>query len=375
MLKLFNMQKSIYATATLAGTIIGVGIFSLPYITLKVGIGMMFFYFFVLTALVILIHYLFGEVALKTPDFLRLPGYAQIYLGRWGRRVALFSNILGLLGAILAYIVVGGSFLTNLLSPFFGGNNLLYTILYFGAGALLILLGIRAIAKIEFWGMILFLLSLFFIFFRGFSIFNIDNLLVKTGGSGDIFLPYGPILFSLWGATLIPEVEEMLGRDKMLIRKIIPISILIPALVYLFFIFLVMGVSGLNTSPEAISGLKNSFGNEILGIMFFFGVLTTFTSFITIGLTLKKVLWYDLKIPKNLAWGIICFIPFALFLAGLKDFITIISFVGAVMLAIDGILILLMYQRIKDAGSRTITIPLILVLVFGIIYEISQFLL
>jgi len=38
-------MKTIYALATLSGTIIGVGLFSLPYITLKVGFWVMLGYF------------------------------------------------------------------------------------------------------------------------------------------------------------------------------------------------------------------------------------------------------------------------------------------------------------------------------------------
>ena len=389
----------VYAIATLSGTIIGVGLFSLPYITLQVGILVMLGYFLILGSLVILIHYLFGKVALKTPDYLRLPGYAKIHLGEWGKRVALISTILGFLGAILAYLIVGGEFLTSLLSPILGGNNLFYTLLYFIAGAGLIFFGIKAISKIEFWGLILFFVILIAIFFRGQSFINIENLflirnpaleLVQYGAGWELgiptvsrildsftvgirnwFLPYGPILFSLWGAALIPEVEEMLGENKNLLKKIIPIAILIPIFVYLFFIFLILGITGSQTTESAITGLRNFLGDGVVSLGLFFGILTTFTSFIALGLTLKKTLWYDFKTPKNLAWAITCFIPLLLFLIGLKDFIGVIGFVGGVMLGIDGILILLMYSKISR--KKLLTYPLILVLLGGIIYQIIYF--
>ena len=115
-------MKLIYAIATLSGTIIGVGLFALPYVTLKVGFWVILGYFLVLGALVILIHSFFGELALKTPDFKRLPGFAKIYLGNWGEKIALISTILGIFGAILAYLIVGGEFLTELFLPIFGGN-------------------------------------------------------------------------------------------------------------------------------------------------------------------------------------------------------------------------------------------------------------
>jgi tyrosine-specific transport protein len=379
-----RISNGVYAIATLSGTIIGVGLFSLPYITSKVGFWVMLGYFLVLGALVILIHSFFGELALKTPDFKRLPGFAKIYLGNWGQNLAYISTILGIFGAILAYLIVGGEFLTELLSPIFGGGSLFWTIIYFLAGAILIFLGIKAISKIEFWGLILFFLVLIAIFFRAGHLINIENLfLVNSQWSivkSHLFLPYGAILFSLWGATLIPEIEEMLGEKKELIRKIIPVAILVPIIVYLFFIYLILGITGPQTTESALIGLRNFLGDRIVSLALFFGVLTTFTSFITLGLTLKKVFWYDLKIEKNLALVITCFIPLILFLIGVKQFIPVISFVGGVMLGIDGILILLMYQKLQVKSQKSkvksllMIFPLVLVLLGGIIYEIIYFL-
>jgi len=369
-----NFKKIIYAIATLSGTIIGVGFFSLPYITSKLGLWIILGYFFVLGILVTIIHLFFGELSLKTPDYKRLPGFARIYLGKCGERVAIFSTILGLFGAILAYLIVGGEFLENLLSPLIGGNNIHYTILYFLAGATLIYFGIKIISKIEFWGLVLFFAVLILIFFNGKGLINIENLFLNyKNWKLNWFLPYGPILFSLWGAALIPEVEEMLGRDKKLLKKIILISIIIPIFVYLFFIFLILGITGTQTTESALTGLRNFMGDGIVSLGLFFGVLTTFTSFIALGLTLKNVFWYDLKIGKNLAWIITCFLPLILFLVGIKSFISIIFFIGGVMLGIDGILILLMYKKIRPE-RKYLVYPMIMIFLGGIVYAIIYFL-
>ena len=363
-------MKIIYAIAVLAGTIIGVGLFALPYVTLKVGFWVVLGYFLALGALVILIHLFFGELALKTPDFKRLPGFARIYLGNRGEKVAYTSTILGIFGALLAYLIVGGEFLTELLSPIFGGNSLFYTLFYFVMAALLIFSGIKAVAKVEFWGLVLFFIILLAIFFRGKLFITIENLFPSPDIS-HIFLPYGIILFSLWGAALIPEAEEILGQKKNLLLKIIPVAILIPMIVYLFFIYLILGITGPQTTESALTGLRDVLGDGIVSLALLFGLLTTFTSFITLGLTLKKVFWYDLKLPKNLAWLITCFLPLTLFLIGFKSFIPVIAFVGGVMLGIDGILILLMYRKIKP--KQILIYPLFLILLGGIIYEIIYF--
>lgn len=367
-------KKIILAISTLSGTIIGVGLFSLPFITSKVGIWLMLGYFFVLGVLVIVIHRFFGEVVLRTEGQHRLPGYAGIYLGERGKTVAIISTIFGLFGALLAYLIVGGEFLTVLLSPQLGGNNLFYTLLYFLAGAALIFFGIKAIAKIEFFGLVLFFMILAAIFFRGMPFMEAGNIFFESWKleiRKYFFLPYGAILFSLWGAALIPEIKEMLA-DSRLTRKIIAPAIIIPVFVYLIFIFLVLGITGSQTSSEAIVGLKNFLGDGIVAPALFFGLLTTFTSFIALGLTLKKVFWYDLKIPKNTAWLITMSVPMTLYFFGLQDFIKVIGLVGAVMLGIDGILIILMYLKIVP-GRKFLIYPLILVFLAGIVYEIIYF--
>jgi len=368
---MLNIKKFIYPVAILSGTIIGGGLFSLPFIASKVGIFVILGYFLVLGALVILVHLFFGELAMATPDYKRLPGFAKIYLGKWGERTAFISTILGLFGAILAYLILGGEFLKELLSPIFGGSLTLYTLFYFIVGTGIIYFGIRAIAKVEFWGLILFFLILIAIFSQSQNFLQIKNLFPSPDW-GYLFLPYGAVLFSLWGAALIPEAEEMLGQKKSSLKKIIPIAILIPILVYLLFIFLILGISGHQTTPSALTGLRDFLRPAIFRLGLFFGVLTTFTSFIALGLTLKKVFWYDLKIRKNLAGLLTCFFPLLLFLIGVKSFIPVISVVGGVMLGIDGILILLMYRKIRPE-RKFLTYPLIFIFLVGIIYEIIYF--
>jgi tyrosine-specific transport protein len=373
------LKDIIYPLAIISGTIIGVGIFSLPYIASKVGLEMILFYFLVLGALVILIHSFFAQLAVKTADLKRLPGFAKIYLGKWGERIALLSIIFGLFGAILAYLIVGGEFLSELFSPILGGNTLIYTLFYFLLGAVLIYFGIRIISKIEFWGLILFFLLLIVVYWQSHTFIKIEHFIFKEVNLPNLFLPYGPILFSLWGAALIPEIEEMLsGGKKRLLRIIIPLATLIPVIIYLFFIYLILGITGPQTTQSALVGLRDFLPSPIVSLVLFFGFLTTFTSFIALGLTLKKVFWYDLKLKKNLAWALTCFLPLILFLIGIKNFIGVISFVGGVMLGIDGTLILLMYRRLALTENRKkmsfLVLPLILIFVFGIIYEVVYFL-
>ncbi len=365
----------------MSGTIVGVGIFALPYITMRVGIWVVLFYLAILFPLAVIVHYFFAELAIHTPDFKRLPGFAKIYLGKKGEIISRIIIVIALLGTVLAYIILGGEFLYEFFYPFFGGNVFLYTLLYFLFGSTVIFFGIKAIAKIQFFGLLLFFLILLFVFLKGFPFFELNDLFLRTGDYSDFFLPYGVILFSLWGAVIIPEVEESLGEEKEILRKIIPFAILVPAIVSLLFTVIVLGITGINTAESALVGLRDIFDNGVVSIILLFGVLTTFTSFIVLGLTLKKVLWYDMNFSKNNAFLIACFLPFLLYLAGMKNFIAVIGLVGAVMWAGEAIIINLMYrkfylknpEKIKYPKLRFLVFPLIIFFALGIFFEIYYF--
>ena len=364
-------MKFFYAVSILSGTMIGAGLFALPYITTQVGIRVILLYFLVIGAISIAIHHFFSDLALKTEDNLRLPSFAGIHLGSWAKKLTTCTGLIGLSGSILAYIILGGEFLSGLFGQTLGGGSFQYSLIYWAIGAAFIFFGIKAIEKLEFIGIGGFLLVLILILIRGWG--NIEPglfLEVGEGFQGDIFLPYGAILFSLWGAALIPEVEEELTGQKEKLKWVGPVGVGLAILIYLFFIFIVVGISGAETSQEGILGLMSQLDNGVIGLALVFGLLATFTSFITLGLTLKKILWFDLGLPEKLAWAIVTFVPLSAFLVGVDNYIQVITFVGTMLLAIDATLITLMYQKYKPAKYKFLTYPIIAVFLLGIVYNI-----
>ena len=366
-------KNYIYPISTLSGSIIGVGFLSLPYITLKVGILPMLFYFIILTALTVFIHVILGQIALKTPDFKRWPGFVGYYFGGFAKKIILIPMILGSFGVLLAYLIVGSQFLSAIFSPIIGGSLLWYVMLYFAVTSFAVYFGAKAISKLEFWAIVLLLVSLFLIFVKGFSKLNFENIfnISQNITFSNVLLPYGAILFSLCGTALIPEVEEMVRGRKQSLKKIIIIATLIPAIIYILFILLVLGITGAETTESALIGVKTVLGNGITSIILFIGVITTFTAFIASGLFLKKMFTYDLKLNEKVSWMIVCLAPLLLYILGFNSFIGIVSFIGGVLLSIDGILILLMYKKI--GGRALIVYPLMTVFILGIIYSLAIF--
>lgn len=362
-------MKFIYAVSILTGTMVGASLFALPHITTQVGIELMLVYFSVIGLVSVSIHTFFSDLALKTRDNIRLPGFAETHLGSWAKNITIFTGIIGLSGSVLAYIILGGEFLSGLFGDHFGGGAFEYSILYWFLGAVFIYFGIKAIEKVELVGIVGFLFVLFLILIRGRTVID-PSIFTNIDGGASLFLPYGAVLFSLWGAALIPEIEEVLVEKKEKLKWVGPVSVCLAILIYLFFIFIVVGITGIETSEEAIFGLVDYLENGIIGLALVFGLLATFTSFVTLGLTLKKILWFDLGLCEKKAWGIVAFTPLIFFIFGLNNYIAVISFVGAMVLAVDAILITIMYQKYKPARYKFLTYPVITIFALGIIYNI-----
>ena len=374
-----NLKDILLPVATLTGMIIGVGFFALPYITLKVGLPIMLVYFLVLGIIITIIHLIFGKLAVNTPDFKRFPGFVKFHLGEKAEKLALTTSIIGGLGGLLAYLIVGSTFLESLLSSYLNIETIWYVLIYFSLGSFFVFSGIKSISKLSFWFLSFFFFLLIVMFNRFSSMIQVDNFFLgSTNTIKDFFLPYGAVLYSIWGVSLIPSVEEMLRGKKQLVKKTILLATFVPIIIYLCFIYLILGLTGVNTTEMALVGLESHIGPVMVNLLLILGILTTFTSYVSSGLVLKQVLAYDLKIEKSLSWVITCFIPLISLLAGLDNFIGIISLLGGVGLSSDGILILLMYRKDinKEQGTNKKYfwfLPLIIIFVLGIIYELTYF--
>lgn len=374
-------KKFIFALATYTGTIIGAGIFGLPYVASLAGFWPMAIYFVVVNVLILSAALLFGQVVLTTNGHHRLPGYASIYLGNKAKHFVFLTSSLGLIGTLLIYIIIGGEFLHGIFSPYLGGPVILYALLYFAAGAYLIFRDAQTVSRIEIIMLVLLLLLIILFIFAGGPQINLENFKIK---STNIFIPFGVLIFSFWGMSVIPEVCELMKDEAKKVRKVILGGIMISALVYLIFILIVWGVSGASTSEEAINGLKGFLGGKVILFGYIFGFLATFTSFITIGLVLKKIFWYDYGVPKNYAWFFAVFIPLVLYFIGLRDFIRVIGITGAFMLGIEGVIIFLICLKARKSCALKapykfrlptfVKVIFILIFITGVIFQIINLL-
>lgn len=376
------MRKNyLYSIATLAGTIIGGGLFAVPLVVSKAGIIPFLIYILLLGLVQFLLHTIYAEIILSSKQKHRMPGYVGVYCGKQAKNWTLFFSIIGKHGSLLAYILLGGSFLYALLGSSLGGNLFIYTTALFVLESLIVFFGLRLIAGVELALSTLLVALIFLIGFKSVGDFELGKLVLIN--KDHIFLPYGPVFFAVGGQAAIPEICRLLKNQKQKIKGAIAWGTLIPVLLTIFFVIVVVGVTGENTTAEALIGLKQYFQDGVITFALIFGLITVVTSFLVISQSLREVYWWDLKINNNFSWFLACGIPFLLYLLGISNLIKIIGLTGSIVGGIFGIILILLLFRVKTVRKQTpalnnkLTIPMAIALCcmffLGLVYELWYF--
>ena len=128
-----------------------------------------------------------------------------------------------------------------------------------------------------------------------------------------LFLPYGIVFFALQGSSAIPLQREMLEGKEEYLKKAILWGTLIPTVIYLLFAFIVGGVSGEATTPDAVSGLYSYLGFSVVFLLSLVGVFAVSTSFLSLGTSLFEIFHYDFRVSKLLSWLLVIVPPYFLF--------------------------------------------------------------
>jgi len=350
----FANNKLLIAITTLIGTIVGAGILGIPYAIAKVGFFWGFIIIVTLGLCFILINLFAGEMILRTKKQHQLTGYAQKYLGKWGKIVMTLVMLMSLYGALIAYLIGEGS---TLYAIFGFGSPLIYTLIFFAITSYIIFSGIKATGKTE---LVLISLLIIIVFVIGvFSYRSMDFSRLLTSNITNFLLPYGIVLFAYMALPAIPELQEVIGKEKKLLKKAIIWGSVIPIIIYLFFAAVVVGAVGLenfellDTNQRIATIALSIYSNKILGVFAnILAVLAMFTSYLTIGIALTEMYEYDYKLNRKLALSLTFFIPLIVVLFNLTSFLTVLAITGAIAGGLEAVMVMLMYWRAKKLGDR-----------------------
>lgn len=364
-MKISNETRSFFI---IVSTIIGLGVFALPYIFVKSGYFFIFWLFFWFLAFFIL-HLIWGEILLQSKENHNLPGLASVYLTPKLKHLVWFSDFFGLLGVFLVYFIALVKFWHLIfpeVSPFFIKLIFAFFNIYF------ILKDVSIFAKLETAlglaiGLIFVLIS-----FNLLPSFDFNNIKIALSQGSEPILPYGVILFALAGTSALPLVYDLIGKNKKSYLKINFYSLLFIVILYLIYVFSVVGSVGFGVSEESLESLVPYLPKLFLILAI---VLVTLNiTFVDMAFYLKRGLIFDYNLSPKVANFLVTLSVFLLIFLRANEIIPIINFVSSIFLGFNLLVTCLIYLNLKEKLyfkiSKYLVIILILVFVFGIVYEL-----
>ncbi len=355
-------MRYLFSVGLLAGTIIGAGIFSIPYVFAQAGWAISLFYLFGFSIFVAIAHIFYADVILRTPERHRMPGYVRRYFGPAGFYASLAPVLLGMFFTLAVYLALAPSFF----ALFFGAESGIEMALIFWLSAsLVVFLSISIIARAEFLATAGILTVLILV---AFSTTPGGEYAVSDGVARffqlspfvlpALLFPFGPVLFSFAGRTAIPPVVEYLksaygGRASgatfnRIVRSAILLGTLLPAIAYLLFVFGIFGVSE-NIAPDAVSGIDIQQAG-VRGLIGILGIGVIWSSYIVIGKNIVDTLTLDVHIPLFLVIPLLFFLPPVLFILGGGNFFILVALTGGIFLAIEQMIILMLWRKTNSSG-------------------------
>jgi amino acid permease len=372
-------KQLLEATATLTGTVIGAGLLAIPFVVAKAGFWTGIIDIIIIGAILTIIHLYLGEIALRTKGFHQLTGYARRYLGKFGKKIMFLAMIFGIYGALVAYLIGEGHALNALLGI---GSPLIYSLIFFAVAAALVYFGLKAVGESEISIVPVMIILIAIIAVFSFTRINTANF---TGMDlSSILIPYGTIFFAFFGTAAIPEMREELVKNERHMKRAIILGMLIPMIIYIIFTFIIVGVSGINTTQIATIGLGHLVGKNMLILGNLFAVFAMATCFLTLALAMKQMYTYDYKFNKKISWMITCFVPLVIFfiVRNFAGFGEVIGITGAIAGGLTSFLVVLIAWKAKKLGNRepeysitknkVLGIVLMIIFLIGIIYGIIR---
>jgi len=362
--------------ALLCGTIIGSGYLILPFSFLKAGILPNIFWLIFFTCCLIIVNLVYAEINLVTNNNHRLPGYADLYLGKIFKLLSRVIFILGILGGLIVYLILGSRFLILLASPIFKLSTNNATLIFWILSSIVVFLNFKFSSKVNLY-LTIFTVFIFFIV-SIFCLINADFNNFKIIPTESFFFPYGLILYSLIGWLVIPEIIVLIQNnkeDQKIIKPIILVGTIIPMVVYFIFGLSVFLLSGANTSSDAFTSLINFLPQPLFVLAALMAFLEILNSYFSFGISAISTLKNDFGFKKQTAQILFLILPIAIFFIGFIDFVKIIAVLGASFESLNILMILLIYNKLKkttkNQEEKLISIPKPLLIVLVVIFVVG----
>lgn len=333
------IKKYLLPIGIMAGAVIGAGIFSLPYVFVRVGVLNGFIFLIIGTLIMTLGHLFYGDLVLGTKGKHNFVGLSQIYFGKLGGFLGILISILQMILVLLIYLVLSQSF-TKLI---FNQATITQLLVFWAVGSSAIFLTLKRLAAVEF-AIVVGVITIIVIVFL-FSAPKLSSIELNSAPLyfGNFLIALAPILFALGGRASIVETVRYAKFPKNIKWSIIS-GTAIPALVYGLFALAVVVLSP-QVSEDSVTGLIGYLPSGLLALLGGLGLLSILSAYIAIGFDVNDVLKTDLRWPFFGRFLLIVLTPLGLYLGGLQNFFGLVSFTGGVFGALTYIFIAVMWLK------------------------------
>lgn len=354
-MKIFNELKAFFI---ILSTIIGLGVFVLPYTFANSGYYFFIWLFLILTIFLIF-HLIWGEIIFQTKDKHNLPGLASIYIHPKLKHIVWFFDYFGMIGVFLIYFIALAKF-WSLILPI---NSFVIKFLFALFNLYFLFKNLQIFSRFEMalsLGIIFIFLGISFNLLPYFEFQNIKNAFFNTQ---EKILPYGILLFSFSGVSALPLVYDLIGKNKKIYFKVNFYSLLGITCLYLIYIFSVVGVLGLKVSEESLQALSPYLSK--LFLLLAVVLVTLNITFVDMAYYLKRGLIYDYKLSSKIANIILAFSIIPLIFLESQNLIKLISLISEIFIGFNFLITTLIYLKIKN--KEYFKLPKFLIIIISII--------
>ncbi len=363
-MRISNELKSFFI---IVSTIIGLGVFVLPYTFSKSGYYFFLWLIFIFFIFLVL-HLIFGEILFQTKEKHNLPGLVSLYLHPKLKHLVWVSDYFGMLGVFLIYFIALAKFwsLITTINPVIIKFLFALFNFYFIFKKLSIFARFETILSLSI--LFIFLIISFFLLPK----FSLENLKQSFFNPKEPLLPYGILIFAFSGTSALPLVYDLIGKNKKSYFKVNFFALLIISFLYLIYALVVVGFLGQKVSEESLQSLAPHFP-----FLFLFSAVLLVTlniTFVDFAFYLKRGLIYDYNLSEKYADLVLIFSILPLVFWEPLGLIKLIDLISSIFLGFNLLMISLIYLKLKQKEYFKIPSFLIiflsLVFVLGIIHGI-----
>jgi len=333
-------KEELKGVAAIVGTVVGAGTLGIPYVFAQSGFLTGLLTLVVVGFMSTLMMLYTAEIVLRTREVRQMPGLAGRYLGGYGKHLMLALQVIGIYGALMAYLAGIGLSFQNLL----GGDSMLYSTLFLVFAFPVVYRGLRVVEEVE--G---FLLAIKLFLILVLCLLLLPEVKLENLSQFNPWLwlrPYGVLMFAWSGYTVMPNLERIMEKNKKGMKKVILLAMFLCFLIYFSFAFAFVGALDGEVEEVATESMKG----DVLANLFAIFLLST--PFLILSWVLKDIFKYDYKVPEFPSSLLSCVLPYLFLIVAKPTFIQMLDVSGGYAVSLTYVLTALMVKRARKMGDE-----------------------